>query len=169
MLRRGFYDCNSFRIWKISVSLIQKFNPDYLTSILINLGRKIIIPITTAIMAEIVTAKAPKSLALPIKGSFSRVIRSARTSTAVFKASAPNTIPIANVTRHHSTGDIEKIIPTIITRKATTQCIRALCSYTTRELSPCQAYLKALPLFFQENFVFSIIIKNYREDSIIVV
>lgn len=89
---------------------------------------KIMRPTATEVRARRVTAAAPRSFALPIRESWSVVIRSARASTALFSASAEITRPIQMTMAHHSKAEMWNKNPAAIATKAATQWIRALCS-----------------------------------------
>ena len=82
------------------------------------LGRKIIHPTTTAAKTIRSTAPAATSLAVAIRGSFSRVTRSASFSTAVLNASAIKTPPMQSATKHHSRELMFTKNPTITTHTA---------------------------------------------------
>lgn len=117
------------------------------------------------IIAKINTAAAERSLAFPIKGSFSTVILSANASIELLIASAENTIPMQRRTTHHSMADTLKRIHAITTPIKATKCSHALCSYLRSNLIPLNAKLKDRSLFFHENLARSFI-SNHNQKRI---
>ena len=77
-----------------------------------------IAPIAAAPIAEISTAAAATSFALPDSGCCSSEILSVRNSIALLNASLKITMVIAKITQHHSTGDILNEKPSVMTTSA---------------------------------------------------
>lgn len=95
-----------------------------------------------AVRALISTAPAAMSLAFPKSGCCSIEIRSAKYSTAEFKASNESTCAMHRRRRHHSIRVTSTAMPMMTTATAAVRCIQALGWWQSRSAMPLKAHRK---------------------------